>query len=94
MTRRTRLRKCKFWRRFVMDVNNSQTEEQAKDVLWSFPEVSTIQIEHGWTTWVTVELKNGESFIERQFWAADSLKKIGKDIYKYAVREYFKTYQQ
>jgi hypothetical protein len=88
MTRRKRLRQCKFWRAFISEASKQTDMRKLRKLIFSMSEVESISIEHGWTTWVTVVLKNGETFLEREFFPIDSLKIIAQQLYRYAVNEY------
>lgn len=72
------LRKLRNVRDFVLNTNDAAL---IKEKLMTLEFVSGITIEHGWTTWVTVELNDGTEFIERKFWTSESLQKIMKEIY-------------
>lgn len=88
MTRRKRYKQCLFWRGFISKVNKMAGYQDLKKFLFSLSEVESIQIEHGWETWVAVQLKDGSRFVDRAVLPLDCLKKVCKEIYRYAVGEY------
>lgn len=88
MTRKKRLKQCRFWRKFISDVNQQHSQESITNLLRKLSCIELIQVEHGWTTWVTVRLEDGEEFLEKGSFAVDSLIQIGRSIYKYSVGQY------
>lgn len=91
MSRRSRMRLCRRLRSIVNRTSKAQNEEDMRDLLINLDYVQLVSIQHGWTTWVTVKLFSGEEFIERKFWAVDSLKIIAGQIYRNLITEYLKT---
>lgn len=88
MTRRKRLQQVRFWRQFITDVNKQPGLEELKALMIRLSEVRTIQIEYGWTTWVTVTLNNQKKFVDNNVFPLESLRNIAHQIYRYAVNEY------
>lgn len=94
MTRRKRLQQARFWRQFITDVNQQTGQEELKALMIRLSEVRTIQIEHGWTTWVTVTLNNKRKFVDNNVFPLESLRNIANQIYRYAVNEYLEYINQ
>ena len=88
MTRRKRYKQALFWRGFIAKSRQIKDEDEMKEFLFDLSEVKHIQIEHGWTTWVTVSLKDGMHFAESAVKPIESLKSICGRIYSYAVGQY------
>lgn len=88
MTRRRRYKQCLFWRGFLTKSKSISDCDELKRFIFSLNQVTKVEIQHGWTTWVTVCLKDGSQFVEKESWPIDSLKAIAVRIYKHAVGEY------
>jgi hypothetical protein len=88
ITRRKRYKQARFWRGFISDVERQTVVEELRSLIFKMNMVEKIQIEYGWTTWVTVTMKDGTELAEGESRPLNSLKNIAHRIYKRAVGEY------
>jgi hypothetical protein len=88
MTRRKRYEQCLFWRGFISQVNRIKDFDQLRSFVIRVTEIDRIQVEYGWTTWVTVSLKEGKEFVDYNSTPILALKSVCNEIYRHVTGKY------